>query len=99
MAAMHRVTLGVLLLAALAVSVQALSMPALRAATLEASAASDAVSAAHPLHSLGARFIPLHQKSRTEQEESDYFDRLEEHHDMLHEGQPRHIALQQLTSR
>jgi len=40
----------------------------------------------HPMAQVTAHFIPLVQNERSENEEAEYFDRLEEHHDLLHEG-------------
>jgi hypothetical protein len=82
--------------AALATAVSALSLPGLQQQVLQHDEA--AAAAAHPVASVHAHFIPLHQKSRTEEEEAEYFQKLEDHHDMLHEGMTMQIEIGETLS-
>lgn len=77
-----------LLLALLSVSpCSALSLGRLQADTLSAFQAPDAeVRAGHALSGVHAHFIPLSTPSRSEADELQFFERLEEHHDLLEEG-------------
>lgn len=59
---------------------------------------SDSSHTPHALNRLGQQFIPLHQRERNSQEEEEYFERLEEHHDMLHEGMSMQIEMDSSSS-
>jgi len=78
------------LLALLAVSASALSLPALRAAAAQSALAEQAAGAPrHALASVHAHFLPLEANVRSEVEEEEYFDKLEQHQEMLHEGEKK----------
>lgn len=79
------ILLSVVLSAVAVLSVSAMSLPALHQATLQATADST-----HALDGIHPHFIPLTHQHRTETEEEEYFDKLEEHHDLLHEGESIH---------
>jgi hypothetical protein len=82
-----RTVLLLVALGALATVVHGVSLPALKSKlVLEAASGAEDT---HPLSGIHAHFIPLVQHERTEAEEVEYFDKLEEHHDLLHEGQNR----------
>src|SRR4051794_12795699 len=89
------VSLVLLLAVATIALVNAVSMPVLQAQVLEAASSKDVNT--HALDGIHSHFIPLQQQGRTAAEEEEYFDRLEEHHDMLHSGMTMQIEVGEST--
>lgn len=82
------VLLSLLALAAVGAA-SALSLPALKAAASAQQAMADQSGAPrHALASVHSHFLPLETNVRSEVEEEEYFDKLEQHQEMLNEGPP-----------
>lgn len=95
-----RRTGALLLLAALAcllAAAQGLSLPRLQADTLQAFLPPNQAHPDHALSKLGlassGRFIPLQQSDPSPSEEAHYFERLEEHQDLIDMGMTMQIEL------
>lgn len=87
MASLRSLLLLTLLALLAVISASALSLPALKAAAAQSALAEQASGAPrHALASVHSHFLPLEANVRSEVEEEDYFDKLEQHQEMLHEG-------------